>query len=227
MSKTLKFLNNSTDTEARFNHNMKHNRDQMLELGWDKQEITYKMNEHGFRSEPFINQNGIMFLGCSHTLGVGLPLEQTFPYIVSQQLKTHYYNLGWSGGSHDTCFRHCTIWTPKLMPSLVVMLKPDIQRIEIIEHNTVYKIGSWYTDILRTNPLLLEWLDNPINSELNADKNEMAIRYYLNNLNIKLIMLDSKILVVRSASDAKQARDLLHYGPITQQLIADTILAQI
>ena len=37
--------------------------------------------------------NYILFIGCSHTMGVGLELEKTYPHILSEKLKMDYYNL--------------------------------------------------------------------------------------------------------------------------------------
>ena len=59
--------------------------------------ITYQYNEYGHRCKSIHDidlDNYILFAGCSHTEGVGLELETTFPYLVSNQLGNDYYNMG-------------------------------------------------------------------------------------------------------------------------------------
>jgi DNA polymerase III alpha subunit len=45
--------------------------------------------------------NYILFIGCSHTEGIGLELQTTYPYLVSEELKCDYYNLGLGGTGID------------------------------------------------------------------------------------------------------------------------------
>ena len=45
--------------------------------GWDQPgTITYKINSHGFRSNEFkLGVPNMVALGCSYSVGIGLPLE--------------------------------------------------------------------------------------------------------------------------------------------------------
>ena len=63
-------------------------------------DITYVYNEHGFRCDPFKNNNAeILFMGCSFTEGTGLPLKDLWSTHVHQELypNTSYINLGIAG----------------------------------------------------------------------------------------------------------------------------------
>ena len=64
-------------------------------------DITYEYNSHGFRCDPFENNNAeILFMGCSFTEGTGLPLKDLWCTHVHQALypNTSYINLGIAGG---------------------------------------------------------------------------------------------------------------------------------
>ena len=67
----------------------------------DVVDITYKYNNYGYRSEDFIKNKpaDLLTLGCSHTFGVGLPIEKTWPSLLSQDLNITMHNLGVSGDS--------------------------------------------------------------------------------------------------------------------------------
>jgi hypothetical protein len=57
---------------------------------WGKYSVNYKFNSQGFRSREFkINSNKpvILTLGCSHTVGVGIPVEDNWP----EQLGVKYF----------------------------------------------------------------------------------------------------------------------------------------
>ena len=56
-------------------------------------EIIYNYNSLGFRcKEPneLDFDNYVLFTGCSHTEGVGLALEDTYPYKIAEHLKTDF-----------------------------------------------------------------------------------------------------------------------------------------
>lgn len=62
----------------------------------DSVEIEYKLNSHGYRCDEFNNQE-ILILGCSQTEGHGLPLELTWPYLISKKMNKEYISLAKGG----------------------------------------------------------------------------------------------------------------------------------
>jgi hypothetical protein len=62
---------------------------------WDKIDVKYHWNSLGLRGpEPdYASDTRILFAGGSLCIGVGLPLEHTFPYVVSQLMNASYINL--------------------------------------------------------------------------------------------------------------------------------------
>jgi hypothetical protein len=62
----------------------------------DKHSIDYHYNSSGYRCSEF-NDQKIMILGCSETFGYGLPVEKTWPYILSEKMNMDYVNLAKPG----------------------------------------------------------------------------------------------------------------------------------
>lgn len=54
-------------------------------------DITYQFNEHGFRCDSFDlpSELPIVYLGCSHTEGIGLPIESTWAYLLTEKIRQH------------------------------------------------------------------------------------------------------------------------------------------
>jgi hypothetical protein len=68
--------------------------------------IEYKFNNYGFRTpDDFNDDEGNIFLGCSHTIGIGHHLENTWSYKLNQSLGGKFWNLSQGGnGKHAKRF---------------------------------------------------------------------------------------------------------------------------
>ena len=98
----------------------------------------YKRNSLGHRCKELSDidlDNYILTVGCSHTEGSGLPVENTYSHVLSERMKCDYYNLGLSGTGIDVMMHNLTVWfaTVKKQPKFVVMQFPDIARYCTIE----------------------------------------------------------------------------------------------
>ena len=54
--------------------------------------------------------NYVLFAGCSHTVGIGVTLKQSYPYLVAKKLKCDYYNLSVGGGGIDAVEHNLLMW---------------------------------------------------------------------------------------------------------------------
>ena len=120
---------------------------------YNSTEILYEYNNLGHRCKKFedLDQNNyILFIGCSHTMGVGLELEKTYPYLLSEKLKMDYYNLAVPATGNDVLEYNLLTWLFKMnkKPKLIVVQWPDQSRfIEYDElRNRVLECGTWSTD---------------------------------------------------------------------------------
>lgn len=108
---------------------------QQIGRGWyySKCSIEYNFNELGYRMMPMSNinwNNYIVFFGCSYTVGVGLALEQTFAYRVSNTLNCDYINASIGGSSPDFVVNNFVHFMSRVekFPQAVIINWPSIER---------------------------------------------------------------------------------------------------
>lgn len=102
---------------------------------WKDRLFGYQFNSLGYRMNKEVEtvdfDNYFAFFGCSHTVGIGLPLEETFAYRISREHKVDYVNGAVGGASSDFVFYNFTHFissVPK-MPKVVVINWPDLNRM--------------------------------------------------------------------------------------------------
>jgi hypothetical protein len=209
------------DTKERYLDNLRSNR-AVLELnGWIDKEITYKFNSHAFRCDEFTSDPSILFLGCSHTVGVGVPLEHTWPTIVADNLNLKCYNLGQGGGSADTAYRLGSHWIPRLLPKIVVFLVPNIHRLELIKEHDITFLTPMTPDKCVLG-FYDQWIYVEANCWLNSQKNTFALEQICNLNSCKFISLHLDCL-----PGLDLARDLSHCGIRSHLTLADTVVSLI
>jgi hypothetical protein len=209
------------DDEETYQKNLLARRDELIRLGWLDRKITYKFNSVGHRGDEF-QDGSIVFLGCSITFGIGLPLECIYPTVVSAALDLPCANLAVSGSSSDTAFRLAEYWLPKLKPKIVIMMAPDKSRLELLDKEVSNFRVSDYT---RHSIFYQKWLMNEENSRLNQLKNILAIKSICSELSIKFLPFTVEQDFCFVESDL--ARDLSHPGRLSHIGTADKILSKI
>jgi hypothetical protein len=115
--------------------------------------ITYDFNNKGHRCKNIEDvdlDNYVLFTGCSHTMGVGLELEKTYPYIASQQLGYDYYNLAIPATGIDVVEYNLLTWWFKIekKPKYVFVQLPDHSRFVSYfhEYDHIVERGTWSGD---------------------------------------------------------------------------------
>lgn len=112
----------------------------------------YKRNSFGFRSIEFHEDTELVVLGCSHTYGVGMPLEYTWPSFVCDIAGIKdCVNLGKPGASIFFEVRLLANYINKYGPPKIVLANfPDLNRYEMVDDDGNIKLGStqdaWYED---------------------------------------------------------------------------------
>jgi hypothetical protein len=178
---------------------------------WDDKAIIYKFNSHGFRCDEFSSEDSIMFLGCSNTMGMGLPLEDTWAYNVAKNLNLKSVNLGIVGTGPDTAFRLANHYIPQIKPKIVVYLDPPPGRFSLVSDKKQIHDFTVFRSELLIDPMFKEyykhWLSNEENITLNSLKHKLAILGLCKDYNAKFIYIENKEL-----NFIDFARDLLHPG---------------
>jgi hypothetical protein len=221
-----------TDTEARFNEMMQDpiHRAYFQEKGWDKPDgISYHFNNQGFRAQSiddnFDPQNdNLVALGCSFTMGIGLPYKDLWPTRLAQALNLKACNFGQGGGSSDRCFRLAEYWVPHLKPKLVVLLNPPRGRMEVvINQDTREPEGIMPMDD-HPDAFVKKWMSVDENQRLNNLKNSLAIEAMCNRLGIPFLPYEADTWMSRSREEAEYARDYFHAGPEGHKSFTERIL---
>ncbi len=102
--------------------------------------ILYYMNENGYRVNAHNYPNSgevIAAFGCSNTVGVGLPWEETWCAILNKNLGDEYVvkNYGVSGCSNDFICRKIYNYLEIHKPKAIVCFFPNFSRAELIYPN--------------------------------------------------------------------------------------------
>ena len=229
-NQTVKWL--PTDTEENFQQNLnnKECQEYFQSKGWlEPDAITYRINSNGFRSQEFDPQaSSMVSLGCSYTIGIGLPEQTTWSYLVAQSLGLKNYNLAWAGTSADTCFMMANYWVPVLRPKLVVMAAPPKNRFDLISeqvnlnHDTYLpasEIGGADQD-----GFVKTWFLNDRNADLNNARNRLAVEGLCARLGIRCLTYNAHDWFVKSREEIEYARDYMHAGPQGHAVFAERII---
>ena len=223
---TLNWL--PSDTEERFQRNLSTHPELLSAAGWDVASIRYEFNAQGFRSPKFRDTGGVMFLGCSYTCGVGLPIQDVWCNRVADELGLDWYNLGIGGSSNDTAFRLGNFWIPELKPSLVVLLSPMHNRLEITNHlGDIWDVNVVGYDFQGPWDLYAQWVSNDVNGETQRLRNIMALELVCVRSNCALVSLNIEDVMAACKEPNDWARDLDHHGKSTHQNIARYVLDRI
>ena len=143
---------------------------------WTENSIQYTFNEYAFRSDPFFGE-GILFLGCSFTFGIGMIWENTWAYLVAKKLGLKCWNLGIGGASNDMAFRCASYWIPKLKPRYVCYMPTLANRLEIITPDKIERyLPSYEFYSSEDKKFYDKWLSMEENGKLNKEKNIRGIK---------------------------------------------------
>jgi len=221
-----------TDTEENLQQLLRNPeyREYFRSKGWlDPGAITYRINSDGFRSEEFDTLAGsIVSLGCSYTIGIGLPENVTWPYLVSHATGLKNYNLAWPGISADTCFMLASHWLPVLQPRWVVMAAPPKHRFDLITEDTHTPHETYMPENQGdAGDFIKNWFLNDRNAELNNSRNRLAVQGLCAELGIKCLTYNAHDWFAKSREEVEYARDRMHAGPLGHRLFAEKIIDDI
>ena len=197
----------------------------LKKLGWlDPDCISYRFNSFGFRDDEFDDRPCGLALGCSHTQGIGLPEDSTWPKVLSKLTNTHIWNLGVSGSSIDTAFRLLDHWLPKLSPKFVVFCVPNINRVEVFDQKSPETLMPYYLPE-HLQPYFKIWISGGGNARVQKRKNFLAMQHLCNQAGIPFRYLECNYMLTH---DHRQwppgtARDLMHCGPELHAMFAEQI----
>ena len=122
--KTVNWLD--SDSQNEYKKNLKNDKKRKLleSLGWTDNNVKYIFNEEGFRSDTFKNKCDILFNGCSHTVCVGLPIENCWTKIVASYFDVGHHNIAVGGSDWAYITQRSLYWIPILKPKILILNEP-------------------------------------------------------------------------------------------------------
>lgn len=192
--------------------------------------ITYSMNEYGHRCKSIKEidlDNYILFLGCSHTEGIGVELEKSFTYIVAKEKKCDYYNLGIGASGIDVLEHNLVTWFFKIekKPKYVILQYPGYVRFlaKPPGYNSFIKNGLWSDD-----KNCKKFIASSVESGYFLARARIAANLISNIVKVPLIKLNfGGIREYDFGYTIRQydfARDMKHGGVESNQKMAELIL---
>lgn len=212
------------DSLELFERNLK---DKPADWYYRNKPIKYIYNNLGHRCKK-INEisleNYILFVGCSHTEGVGNMLEDTFPHIVSTQLNCDYYNLSVGGTGIDTMTHNLNIWLHKIKnpPKYIVWQWPESTRYLSYDGKVINFHGLWQNDVNIKNFILAGDMSNYFHARMKLA--EILLEQIPNVIEIDFFNKTDKNIFFEKLD---LARDDLHYGVESNKNVAHLIIDSI
>ena len=198
--------------------------------------ITYDFNSHGFRTREFelnSHKKNVLFLGCSHTMGVGLRDTEVWTHHVTQIFdETEYncYNLGIGGSGGDTVARLLTNSINYIHPTVVFVLWPSAARFERYYQS---ESQTWIIpQILTEQPRDIVNLYSDAHCHNLYCKNKLVVDLLKRLYNFETVSLNDTDVILEVTKKlyprkvALGARDCQHWSPIVHQDIADLMIQQ-
>lgn len=191
---------------------------------WKDTDITYDINSLGYRSKEFKRKEACnLYLGCSHTLGEGLPLENTFPYLINQHLNDYsLYNAGVRGASPEDCFRR-----------LRTFLHCDVKRIFFyVPHRarrSFFLNDEWKTLSLKKDWKMFNKCKVLFDSLYSIEYEDLMWTMAMKSTNMLCIENNIPIYMIthEDLRCTQDARDYNHYGIESHKQIANKFIDMI
>lgn len=221
----------SIDTEIHFKEKLKkYPSDTDLNF-YLKNPITYNINDSGYRTPDNFNNSseyGNMFLGCSHTFGVGLHLENTWSHILNNKIGGNFWNLGVPASGIQTGYRLFSHYVSKLKIKNLFILFPHIARYERFYPTT----NIWemhYFESPTNDPIFKSYNMSLMSEEViyvTFLQSIEAIMYLCNLYSINVYFDFFKNINIMKECDFKnyKARDFQHFSTLAHINISNHFL---
>lgn len=175
-------------------------------------QVSYQFNELGYRETSIQNYstNPILTIGDSFTVGLGLPVELTYPKQLEKLLGIQVLNFSLNGGSND--------WINRKLPIILKHITPKAIIIHYtFTHRRENNNSDWFDDERTLSPTD----SDPEQDKLNWYSNHQQIKNLLHNIPTIYSSiphwhhdrsLDQFVLIPKMLD---LARDGMHYGEKT------------
>lgn len=190
------------------------NKDQSKKHGWTSDNITYTINQYGYRGkEP----GGDAGFGCSYSFGYGVDDVHTWPYLLD------VFNGALPGSSNDRIARLAVQYMNTFKPKNIYIVWSFISRREHVdEAGNFYQFTSLSEAELNEHgneyKLAMLELANKNSNMLNLQKNQILVEHVAKSLGVRY---NYKVLQQTNYTNYLTSRDLDHPNPQWHRIIAE------
>ena len=207
--------------------------------------IEYSHNKAGFRMDNNITSNPcFIYLGCSHTYGVGLHLKDTWVYKVHKHIGKGYemYNFGLPGGSMAASYRLLQAYILATTPKKVFLYHPHHfrtefynDRLDMFDQLQFAKIKEDDHPFSDVPPEVLLMILNSNSMYLSYLAYTQAIAFLCHSNNIEFYFCDEAKPVpidpnyhkyIKDLEIDRLARDMAHPSYNSQNIIANIFIGK-
>ena len=191
--------------------------------------IEYKLNNEGFRTPDDFNSEdeGNIFLGCSHTFGIGHDLKNLWSYKLNNIIGGKFWNLAIGGTGVTTHFRLLLAYYKKLKIKNIFHFAPMYHRYEFITNGMPqnYIIGNFDSQWIDTfGNLMSDCLLTYEQCEMNWLVHTNAIKGLANEIGCNYYLIEGDTNGHSTDDNSLQARDLLHHTSLYHHNIYKSFL---
>lgn len=176
----------------------------------------YNSSGHRCKELEEINlRNHFIVLGDTAGISAHLPIEETFPYILSKKLKIDYYNLSVANGGVDAMKYNLFTWIKKIAKPKVIIVACEFNNAVMLSGDDLSSIATANLD----NPNVKELMNYGNLSGFFNARNYVfdQLLYYANNIPVYHLNWENKL-----PSITKKVNDISCEG-LSQHEIANIL----
>lgn len=190
-------------------------------IGNDDVEKLYNSNGHRCKELSNLNfRNYILFLGDNVTLGLEKPIEETYPYLLSQKLKLDYYNLAVFNGGIDCLKFNLLSWLKQFNPPRFIVVGFEfLNAIMVSNHNYEYVDPASFE-----NDDVKDFYNYANLSGFNNGRNLLIENLIIKNVNLPIYQLrfkDKLFLFNNGIFDVDHNDSIFDYESIAEKLFVE------
>ena len=141
-------------------------------------DVVYTYNEEGFRGDSVDEDIDMVAIGCSHTEGIGVNDNETWPFYVASSLGINHINMGFTGRSNDYISRMTIKAVKQYRPKFIsVMYTYPVRRELPTKYGfQPFAANPWgYFEDFPEDYKALTQLSSQLNDKRNWEKNHLLI----------------------------------------------------
>lgn len=189
--------------------------------------IRYRLNSYGYRDAEWIDSDlndSIWCVGHSDTLGMGVPVTDTYCHKLQLLAKTKTINLGIAGASYDTFSRIIGSGLKKYKPKAIVVQSTTHGRKEYITDSFQQLVLPNFTKDMLPHDEVWKHSDY-VTEQYDYERNINLIQYACRANDVKLIMFDlpNRWELIKE----HPASDNLHIGEHIHEQISQYLYQQL